>query len=213
MGNMTRAAQALHVTQPSLGAQIKQLEMEVEVELLERKPRGVSPTLAGKFFYQRALRILVDIETLQTEVRDIAVAKKRTVKLGVPASAIRLLGSDILADAEIYAPGVTLELIEQRSSILYDALRRGELDIALCYNAEDNPNIIRTPIFEEELLFILSPNSAAPEDPVSTSDVLKSRLGRQGRDPGRDLRASRPPQPTLVASLYDPICFDIKEYC
>jgi LysR family nitrogen assimilation transcriptional regulator len=179
-GNMTRAAEALHVAQPSLGTQIKLLETELGAELLERHSRGASPTAAGKVVYQRAVNILSQIDSLRGEVSDTVAAKRRSVALGFPPSAMRLLGAGILEDAEVHAPDLTIELIEERSFFLEGALDRSELDVALCYNAKEDSRIIRTPILEEELLFITSPKHCSSDETVSASDVLNTPLVLSG---------------------------------
>ena len=179
-GNMTRAADALHVAQPSLGVQIKLLEDEVGVALLERHSRGVLPTNAGKLVYQRGIRILAEVDSLRRDVSAVAATKKRSVALGFPPSVLRLLGPDILSEAETCAPDMAIELIEERSASLEDALERNKLDAALCYNPREDPAFIRTPILEEELLFVASP-ARIPSDPrVSTTQVLSMPLVLSG---------------------------------
>lgn len=177
---MTRAAEGLHVAQPSLGVQIKLLEGEMGVELLERHSRGVSPTAAGKLLYERATHILAQVEALRAEVGGIDAEKRRSVALGFPPSTIKLLGVDILSDAEKFAPGMTIELTEERSAVLEEALDRNELDAALCYNVKESPKIVCTPVLEEELLFVAAPDQFSSEEPVSAADVLKTSLVLSG---------------------------------
>ncbi len=175
-GNITRAAEALHVAQPSLGVQIRSLETEMGVPLLERHSRGISPTAAGNLLYEHASDILQRVDALRGDVRSVGTPRARPVALGFPPSSMKLLGADILADADTYAPELTIELTEERSFVLEDALERKELDLALCYNTKEDPRIIRTPILEEELIFIASPSHFSSDDPVSASDVLKTPL-------------------------------------
>ena len=80
-GNMTRAADQLHVAQTALGAQIKQLEDDLGVSLLVRHSRGVDATKSGRRLYDRAVEILKLVEDTRREV----IASK-----GNPTEAIRL---------------------------------------------------------------------------------------------------------------------------
>jgi LysR family transcriptional regulator, nitrogen assimilation regulatory protein len=177
---MTRAAAALHVAQPSLGVQIKLLETEIGVDLLSRHSRGVSPTAAGKAMYTKATSILQQIDALRGQIGGAVTPERRSVALGFPPSAMRLLGVGLLSDAETYAPDITIELTEERSSLLEDALDRNELDIALCYNTREDSKIVRTPILEEELLFVAAPDHIQVDDPVRISDILTMPLVLSG---------------------------------
>ena len=76
-GNMTRAADQLHVAQTALGMQIKQLEESLGVALLVRHSRGVEPTRAGSLLRDRALEILKLVEQTRKEVADGASGDDR----------------------------------------------------------------------------------------------------------------------------------------
>ena len=67
-GNMTRAADRLHVAQTALGMQIRQLEEGLGVALLVRHSRGVEPTKAGSLLHARAMTILKSVEDACNEV-------------------------------------------------------------------------------------------------------------------------------------------------
>ena len=67
-GNMTRAAEQLHVAQTALGMQIRQMEEDLGVALLTRHSRGVEPTKAGTILHARAVAVLKSVEELRKEV-------------------------------------------------------------------------------------------------------------------------------------------------
>ena len=70
--NLTRAAHRLHMAQPPLTRQIKQLEEEIGVTLFERSRRGLALTTAGQFFYEHTLQVLEKLDTTITATRRIA---------------------------------------------------------------------------------------------------------------------------------------------
>ena len=76
-GNMTRAAEQLHVAQTALGMQIRQIEEDLGVALLTRHSRGVEPTKAGSILYARALTVLKPVEEPRKEV---SAANERKAK-------------------------------------------------------------------------------------------------------------------------------------
>jgi LysR family transcriptional regulator, nitrogen assimilation regulatory protein len=177
---MTHAADMLHMSQPSLGLQIKSLEVEMGVELLERHSRGVSPTRVGKIMYERSISILQQVDALRDELNGADTTKVRSIALGLPPSIMRMLGEDIFTDAEAYVHNFTIEFTEERSFVLLDILDRNEIDLAFCYNTKEDLRYIRTPILEEELIFVAVPTSFRSEEHVTASEVLKRRLAISG---------------------------------
>src|SRR6202034_4886421 len=95
-GGFNRAAQRLHVAQPSLSVQIKALEDEVGARLFERDKHHVFLTQAGKRFQQHARSILSLAETAKIEARCAEAGKLGTLNVGYSASA---MFSDVLPTA------------------------------------------------------------------------------------------------------------------
>ena len=83
VGNMTRAASELHVAQPALGMQIRQLEEDLGVALLVRHSRGVDATPAGAVMHRRALAILSLVEDARREVIATGGSESESVRLGL----------------------------------------------------------------------------------------------------------------------------------
>src|SRR5512140_51308 len=83
--NFTRAAARLHVAQPALSSQIKDLEYEVQAALFERRSSGVRLTRAGKAFFQRARVILAEAAEAVNEARTAAGVITGTLVLGYPS--------------------------------------------------------------------------------------------------------------------------------
>ena len=88
-GNMTRAAEQLHVAQTALGTQIRQLEEDLGVALLVRHSRGVECTKAGSLLHARALAILKQIEEIRTEVAAADGQESEAIRLGTTPHADR----------------------------------------------------------------------------------------------------------------------------
>src|ERR1044072_2156316 len=82
-GNMTRAADQLHVAQTALGMQIKQLEEDLGVALLIRHSRGIEPTKSGKLLYNRAIEILRLVEDTRNQVIAVEGDPNETIRLGI----------------------------------------------------------------------------------------------------------------------------------
>jgi DNA-binding transcriptional LysR family regulator len=80
-GQITRAAQRLHLAQPALSQSIAKLESQLGVRLLERRPRGIEPTAAGAAFYEKAQLALAAVEEAHDALRPWARSEQR-VSLG-----------------------------------------------------------------------------------------------------------------------------------
>jgi LysR family nitrogen assimilation transcriptional regulator len=157
LGNITRAAEQLHVAQPALGLQIRQLEEELGVRLLSRHSRGVSPTRAGRLLYERACDVLRLLEETGREVTALGRHEREGIVLGLTNGFANIVGRDLVLQARRDLPGVELSLVEERSVILVDALERHEIDIALAYEVHERPGLLRIPLLEEETLFVAAP--------------------------------------------------------
>lgn len=207
LGSMTSASKDLHVAQPALGLQIRQLEDEFGVALLNRHSRGVEATEAGTLLYERATRLLELASEVRAEVLAFAGGDQiEKIRLGMTPSITAIIGSDLLVMARDSLPNVSLLLVEELSFSLIETLDRGEIDLALAYEVADRPGLIRRPIFEEELLFLVAPDQAPAAAEISFADAVKFDLVFPSE---RDLlfrlvadaasRASLPFRPTYMA--------------
>jgi DNA-binding transcriptional LysR family regulator len=155
--NFTRAAAAEHIAQPALSQQIRRLEEEVGVGLVERTTRKVALTEAGELLAVRARRILAELEIAREELEAL-----RGVDVGhVTIGAIHTMGPiDLsLALAEFHAryPHVALSVREQTSEENAELLRIDELDLAFLSVTErvESHELGLHQLISEELLVLL----------------------------------------------------------
>jgi LysR family nitrogen assimilation transcriptional regulator len=175
VGNMTRAAAELHVAQPALGMQIRQLEEDLGLALLVRHSRGVEATAAGALLHQRALAILKLVEDSRREVMAAGGDDSESVRLGLTPALMLVLGAEIALAVRERLPNVFLRLSEAMSHVLAEALLRGELDMALGYDMPDVPQLERHALLEEDLVFVTLPfEQAGPS--IAFSDVIEESL-------------------------------------
>jgi len=192
-GNMTRAAEQLFVAQPALGMQIRQLEEDLGVALLERHSRGVSPTRAGMLLHERALEILALVEETQRAVSACDREESETIRLGLTPALMLAIGPEFAVAARDRLPKVFLSLAEEMSHRLVDALARGELDLALAYDVPDQPHFARTALLQDDLVLVMPPGRH-PDGPVPLAEALEETLAMpEPRDSVRELvvRAAR----------------------
>jgi LysR family nitrogen assimilation transcriptional regulator len=188
--NITRAAEQLHVAQPALGTQLRQLEAHLGVPLLHRHSRGVDATPAGQLLYQRTQDMLALLERTESDVRQLHGTGSRPLTLGLTASLVHLIGADLMAWAATASPGQALKLREEPSFLLVDALERQEIDLALAYCAPMRPGLTVDPLLVEEIPLVMRADGAPPGDTVSLEHALTFELAMGGeRDVGRRLLA------------------------
>ena len=126
-----RAAARLNMTQPPLSRQVQKLERAVGVALLERDNRHVELTTAGTVFLEEARRLLTSADAAPALARKIAEGRAGVLRLGfTAASGFSLLGT-LVQEITALMPDVDLDLQELVTIQQIDAIRRGELDLAL----------------------------------------------------------------------------------
>lgn len=173
-GSFSRAAEILHVAQPSLSQQIKQLEDQVGALLFIRSARGVTLSHAGEKMLAGADDILLRVAELKRLMQTEATTIFGDVRLGLPTTVAKLLGRPIAMRAESAHRGIQLQLIEAMSGHLCNWLAEGKLDVAVLYDPlfySDFPSgMIVRPMLQENLSLILSPRQAVGPSPLKLDD-------------------------------------------
>ena len=170
LGNFTRAAEHLHLAQPSLSRQIATLEHDLAAELFHRARAGSTPTLAGESLLPLARRMLADADSIRRELAELAGLQRGRVRLGATPTLCISLVAEVLSAFHSAHPGIELHLSEQGSKLLLEQLAGGELDLALITTSAEasTEQFTITPLLVEELVVISS--SKAP--PVTEDDSI-----------------------------------------
>ncbi len=168
-GSLSRAARALHVAQPALTQQLRQLEDELKAQLLHRSAQGVLSTDAGKTFYEHAQAILKQVEDARYAVAQSADAPSGTVALGIPQSVSGALALPLLIAVRAAYPDISLQLTEELSGNLIEQLKSGRINLAVLFDDGQLSGFASTPMVEEQLMFITRTGSAfAPRGKTMT---------------------------------------------
>lgn len=147
-GNITKAARRLHIAQPPLSQQLKLLEEELGVKLVERGSRKIQLTDAGKILRHRAEQVVELVDSTVKELKDFNEGLQGTLSVGtVPSSGSTLLPERIYNFHESY-PGVTFQIWEGDTYRILDLLNNGVIEIG----------IVRTPINSEFFEIIYLPD-------------------------------------------------------
>lgn len=149
--NLTCAAERLHMSQPPLSRQIKQLEQEVGAELFERGPRGLRLTATGKFFQQHALQILEKVDATLESTRRMARSKRVMFGIGFVASVfygqLPLLVRDLRQKDNVELGLAELTTVQQ-----IQALKAGRIDMGFGRLRIDDPEVEQEVLFDEPIM-------------------------------------------------------------
>lgn len=147
-----KAAEACFVSQPTLSAQIRKLERELGVELVERNPAGAQMTPAGDEIVQRARRMLDDADTIRQIARLHEDPEAAVVRLGIfPTLAPYVLPHVVHTIRERF-PRLQLMLVEEKSDVLERQLADGRLDAALLAAPIDDHGLHEELLFDEDFV-------------------------------------------------------------
>ncbi|HBK04162.1 MAG TPA: hypothetical protein DDY87_07295 [Clostridiales bacterium] len=130
-GSLTKAAEQLYVSQPSLSQYLKRLESSLGVELFDHKSSPLKLTYIGQRYYNYVKKVKQLDENVQKEFRDIQQQTGGRLRLGVAFWRGACLLPDIFPAFHKAYPGIHLELLEGRASQLESALMSGKIDIAV----------------------------------------------------------------------------------
>lgn len=166
-GGVTKAAAALHITQPTLSRQIAELERELGVSLFIRGGRGIELTNEGCILRRRAEEIVDLMERARADISE-ADAVEGTVSItGGDLAAMDLL-SGIIADFSAEYPAVAFDLFTATADVARDRLLRGLADIGIMLEPAEltDLNYIRLPVHERWVALI------DPDDPIASKESL-----------------------------------------
>ncbi|MFJ9630780.1 LysR family transcriptional regulator [Streptomyces sp. NPDC101175] len=162
--HFTRAADLVHVAQPSLSQQIKALERELGADLFLRARGNITLTDAGEALLPLARRILADADTARHEVLELVQLRSGRVRLGATPSLCTGLLPDVLRAFHDRYPGIRLLIEEGGSHDLVRELARGALDLALVVLPLPTPSPALTTVelLREDLVVVSTPEAPVP---------------------------------------------------
>ncbi len=158
-GSFSLAAEHSFVTQPSLSMQVKALEEELGVVLLDRSKKPVIPTEAGEVVLEQARETISAYNNIKEAVAELKGETAGKLRLGViPTIAPYLLHKFIPAFVHTY-PKVELEISEMVTANIVDALKRDRIDAALVAGGTCGEGIIEQELFNDRFFAYVSPEN------------------------------------------------------
>ena len=141
LGSFTRAAEFLHVSQPTLTVQIKRLEEALQLRLFDRNPRSVNLTRVGRDLLPAFERTIEDLDSVLVDVKNISTARLGVVRIAaLPSFAAGLL-PDLIRRFRKPNPGASFAVKDVIASSLLNLVRSDDVDLGLTGGDVDFPDI------------------------------------------------------------------------
>jgi DNA-binding transcriptional LysR family regulator len=138
--NLHRVAQKTGLTQSAVSKIVQQLEAEFGTRLVDRDGRGVGLTTAGRVLVERAAEIGASVAQTYAEMAAAQSASAGKIRVGVVPALLESALLPILARYTTRESAVSFQLSVQVSALLFDALKDGRLDLALCFTTDAEPD-------------------------------------------------------------------------
>lgn len=176
-GNITKAADALHITQPTLSRQLTQLEEELDTVLLERGKKKVLLTDEGMLFFQKALEIVELTDRAEREFKNRNLIGG-TVVIGAVESTASLIIPELIGNFVREYPNAAFELYSNYSNDVRERLDKGLIDVGLLMDSGDieKYNYVRLPQKDVWGILARTDDPIAEKSEIHIRDIIKSPL-------------------------------------
>lgn len=155
-GSMTKTAEKLHLSQSALTQQIKNLERTLDVQLLERSNKGVTPTLEGELLYKAAVEICEIYNALQTELT-LQKQRKSIVRIAATNLVYTYALPCTLFDIKKHFPEINISIDLLPSEQIEEKVAAGKTDIGLLLKPSHHKNLYQKLLFSDRVCLVGNP--------------------------------------------------------
>lgn len=188
--NFSKAAERLHISQPSLSNAIKKLEEEIGSPLLERNTRNLQLTEAGEVLFERAKVIVKNMEVLKIEMDEVIIHGTREITMGVMESIKHWLPK-VIANYKKDYPEMIIHLVDiLGSKRVKKSLKSYKTHLIITNQLMDDPELEVQTLYEERLVAVLPlHHPLAKKDKISITDISEEPfiISTEGFQTRRDI--------------------------
>jgi DNA-binding transcriptional LysR family regulator len=153
----TKAAEELHISQPSLSNIIKSLEEELNCTLLERSTREIIPTTSGEVLYKHACKLLNNFNNIYKEMEDVKEFGELNLNIGMIESA-KYWMPKVIRDYKNKYPYGTIKFLEMGAGYIEGALENYDLHVGITTNFTESEKFTLKTIYQEEFVLMVPIN-------------------------------------------------------
>jgi len=171
--HFSKAAERCHVSQPTLSTQIRKLEDELDVQLVERSPRKVMLTEVGEEIVERARAMLADADAIRAIARRSKDPHSGTIRIGIFPTLAPYFLPHVVPEIRKRFPRLTLRLFEEKTEDVIEMIRQGRLDAGLLALPVDAEQLASRVLFEEPFVLAVPESHALGKRKSITMDDLE----------------------------------------
>lgn len=180
MPNMTKVANQLYISQPSLSKRLQAIEEEFHVEIVKRTAKGVEFTKQGELLAKKAQEYMVFMQQIKKELLEFQEEDMKIIVIGAPYTYSKFVLTELLYEYTKDHPNVRFELQNDQSNLIFQKACDGEVDVAFVHGDYEGP--VEQGMISQCRAYILS------KDPVELPDLLKlPRIAYKTNDKTREL--------------------------
>lgn len=153
--SFTKAAEVLHISQPSLSKMVKSLEDEIGIKLIDRSGKRIQLTDAGEIVFQQAEAVLSSLNDLSNSLYDLMNLKRGTIKFGIPPIIGTLFFPRIMKSFRDSYPLIHIQMIEFGAKKMERIVEQGEVDIGVVLLPVDETKFESIPFAKEKLQVVI----------------------------------------------------------
>ncbi|MXP64958.1 LysR family transcriptional regulator [Roseomonas sp. M0104] len=154
LGSFTAAARQLHLTQPALTVQLRQLEQTLGVRLLDRTTRTATPTRTGAEFARALAPLLAEMDAVLERVQDHAALRTGRIDLATLPSLASTVLPEVIARLRAASPGLRVRMREAVTGPVGEMVRAGLVDFGIGGSVAEDGELVVQHLFDDPLLLI-----------------------------------------------------------
>lgn len=177
-GNFTRAAEALHISQPTLSQQVRQAERALGVQLLDRSGRTVRLTEAGEAYAHHARLALRDLDAGERAIHDVQDLSRGHLRVAMTPTITAYLIGPLVHQFHVAHPGVTLTVVETTQDRIEADLLADRVDLGIAFAGTHAAGIENSALFTEHLSLVVGSTHtlAARSKPLPVQELAHHPL-------------------------------------
>ena len=170
--SITAAAEALHVSQPSISMAIRELEEEFDVKLTVRRYQGFSLTEAGEAFWKMGTNLLQHADRVERYMNDFS-GEHHTIRIGVPPMVGTMVLSDLYQGFLREYPQISLATEEYGTKRILQSILDDQLDLAFAVHSDPlEPDLQGVQVFQTETVWCVAPTHPLAGQPQISFEQL-----------------------------------------
>src|SRR6185437_14216745 len=205
-GSFSRAADALHISQPAVSKGVRDFELQIGCRLLDRTPRGVRPTREGQALIRHAEALFAAERAAEDELQSLRSLDSGSLRIGASTTIATYMIADYLGLFHRTYPGIDLHLVSANTRDVAELMAAHEIEIALVEGPIESDELLSQPWRTDVMSLIVGPQhrfarsnvpiqASALNDEIlivrepgsGTREIVAQALAAQGVEPARTL--------------------------